>query len=166
MDSKPPKVLLISQNKIDKMIVQLANKIKKSKVKYDYVVGIARGGLHISKPLSKMLGVPHKSIRISFYGNEFTIPCNYPKILDLRGLEGLEEKKLLLIDDLVDAGNSFSWFEENAGCYFDYDIGVLYFNRQNDKGVIPNYFVQEKRKTFLFEEKPVTSETFQKKRFC
>jgi hypoxanthine phosphoribosyltransferase len=143
MDSKPPKVLLISQNKIDKMIVQLANKIKKAKINYDYVVGIARGGLHISKPLSKMLGIPHKSIRISFYGSEH-IPRNYPKILDLRGLNGLEEKKLLLIDDLVDQGNSFNWFKENVGQYFNYDIGVLHFNKRNVKMVIPNYFVQEK----------------------
>ena len=148
MDVKLQKreIIKISQKEINKLINQLADKIKDANVAYDYIVGIARGGIHISKPLSKILKVPHKSIRVSFYS---TAAHQYPIMINLKSIDKLDNHKLLFIDDLIDAGHTINWLNENIKYYYTYDVGVLYHNKNNRYAVTPTYYATEKPQDWL-----------------
>jgi hypoxanthine phosphoribosyltransferase len=62
-----------------------------------YVVGIANGGLYVSKPIATALQIPHTSVRISRYeGSQLR---EHPII------EGQPPKSgTLVVDDLIDDG--------------------------------------------------------------
>ena len=84
-------LMQISQNQIDRMIEQLAKVIPPW---YDYIVGIAHSGLHVSRSLANKLNLPHKSIRISHYeGRVFR---------DKPIVEGFIPENSLVVDDLID----------------------------------------------------------------
>lgn len=139
----------IPQSTIDRHIQTLANKIKKSKKEYHYIVGIARGGLHVSKPLSKLLNIPHKTIKVSFYGKALMKGC--PQIINIRSLVGLprQDKNYLIVDDLVDGGNTFNWLQTNLGPYLDFDSAVIYYNKENSLGFKPTFYAKEKPKKWI-----------------
>ena len=138
-----PVVEFISQKTINTHIKTLAKKIKQSSIEYLYIVGIARGGLNISKPLSKLLKIPHKTIRVSFYTNG--IEHQYPAIVNVKSLDLIDKsKKILIVDDLIDGGHTFNWLNSNVKSYVEYDIGVIYNNERNRFGIKPTYFAEIK----------------------
>jgi uncharacterized protein len=139
----------ISSKEIKEMIFQLSEKIKKSGKEYDYIVGIARGGLNISKPLSKLLKVKHISIRVSFYGKKGTI-SPYPRLIDTTSLEGIVGNDLLFVDDLIDNGHTINWINKNLSTnYGPFDIAVLHHNKNNEYKINPTFYVKEKPKAWV-----------------
>lgn len=150
--------LLLTEKTIDKLIVQLAEKIKNSKKGYDYIVGIARGGLHISIPLAKILKIKHLSIRVSFYG-EVGMCVPYPRLIDVTALEK-KSGDLLFVDDLIDGGHTLNWINTNLNPqYGPFDTAVLYLNKKNQFGITPTFYVEEKPKkwiVFPWEQKGLT----------
>lgn len=145
---KFPGVVKIPQSTIDKHITTLANKIKKSKKKYSFIVGIARGGLNISKPLSKLLNIPHKTIKVSFYGK--AVMRGIPQEINIRPLVARDrDETYLIVDDLVDGGNTFDWIKTNLGPYINFDSAVVYYNKRNDLGYTPTFYAKEKPKKWI-----------------
>ena len=143
-----PEVELISKKTINTHIKTLANKIAQSNIEYQYIVGIARGGLNISKPLSKLLKIPHKTIRVSFYTNDFRHA--YPSIVNVKSLDLIDKsKKILIVDDLIDGGHTFNWLNSNVKSYIEYDIGVIYYNERNQFGIKPTFYSEVKPDTWL-----------------
>lgn len=128
----------IDKNHVEVMIHDLCFKIRHSKQKFTKVVGIARGGLHISKPLAYSLNLPHYIIRISFYNGR--VRGDVPKEVDMRGLEFTSKDHILLVDDLVDRGKTIDYFKAN----FDvkHKVAVLFWN---PKGVKPDYYIEKKK---------------------
>jgi hypoxanthine phosphoribosyltransferase len=61
--------LQVTQHDIKDAIEHISSNIVKSKVNVTSVVGIQRGGLHLSMPLAESLGIKHKSIKIRFYSD-------------------------------------------------------------------------------------------------
>ena len=111
---------------IDEMIDNLVGQINKQ---YDQVVGIANGGLYISRKIASALNLPHQSVRISFYDHAVPIiEYNSGPI-----------KNCLVVDDLIDGGKTVNKFEEIFGT--ENDVAVLFWNIKSRK---PNYYVQEK----------------------
>lgn len=134
------KLIHISKIKIDSMIDKLAKRITLDKVKLDYVVGIENGGLNVSIPLAKLLDVPHKSIKISFYNEENK--ANSEPIVDFHGHKFEAKDKVLVVDDLIDAGHTFNYFINNVHC--KHKIAVLYWNKYGKYKITPDYFIEEK----------------------
>lgn len=138
-----PQMKKLSQQKIDADIEKLANSIFPVKNDYSYVVGIARGGLHISRPLAKKLKLKHTSIKISFYTDG--VLTMYPQKVDVSKLTSLPKtKKMLIVDDLVDGGHTIQWLNENISEYIPYDVAVLYWNQHNSRGIYPKYYADFK----------------------
>jgi hypoxanthine phosphoribosyltransferase len=141
--------IYITKKEIDKLIVQLAEKIKKSGKEYDYIVGIARGGLNISKPLAKLLKTKHISIRVSFYG-KIGIVFPYPRLIDTTALEKVDGSDLLFVDDLIDAGHTINWINKNLDPHYGpFDIAVLHLNKNNQYKITPTFYVKEKPNSWL-----------------
>lgn len=92
-------------NQIYDMLIELADKIRGNGFKPDIVVGISRGGWLPTRVLSDLLDNPH----IASVGAEFYVgvaETNYePKLTQPISVLVLD-KKILLVDDVVDTGKS------------------------------------------------------------
>ena len=97
-----------SSNEIEKLADRLAEKIIKSKEKFDIILGISRGGLFPGIYLSDRLSLPLAVISCSAYkkGTKESRDIKEIKISD--GISTLSplEGKVLLVDDLVDSGGT------------------------------------------------------------
>jgi len=122
----------VLQEEIDTMTDCLLDKIKQSNKEYSCVVGIANGGLNISRKIAESLCLQHKIIYISCYDKENKKEC--PTINgDHPG------NNCLVVDDLVDSGETFNLYRQHYGD--NNHFAVLYWNTKSPK---PHYYVKEK----------------------
>ena len=146
------KIVHVSKEKVDEMILKLYKRIALNKENFDYVVGIERGGINVSVPLAKMLNIPHKAIQISFYKDD-KVASKEP-ITDFYGHCFNIKDRVLVVDDLIDAGGTLNYFIDNVLC--NYKIAVLYWNKYNKHDIKPDYYIDEKFLntwlTFYWEE--------------
>lgn len=140
------KKLHFSMRQIEIMISNLAAQIKKSKKQINVIVGIESGGLYISKPLSKILNIPHSSIKISFYGDKKT-PSNLP-IVDEKGLTWNKNDHVLFVDDLIDSGSTFNYIPSVIK-HKNYSTAVLFHKKDNKFKIEPTFYVKEKPEAWL-----------------
>jgi len=81
----------------------LAEKVRSSQKQFDLVVGIARGGMPVAMVVSDHLGVRVDFINVKSYDGVGT--RGTPRILSTL-TEAVKGKKVLLVDDLVDQGDT------------------------------------------------------------
>ena len=87
------------------MLLSQAQKISAQNFRADIVVGVARGGLVPARILTDLLEIPELvTIQISFYQN-IAQPTIEP-ILKQALTVPIEGKKVLLVDDIADSGES------------------------------------------------------------
>ena len=84
----------------------LAKKVRAASVKFDLVVGIARGGIPVAMVVSDQLAVPIDFINVKSYTG--IAERATPKVLSTLS-ERISGKSLLLVDDLVDQGDTLSF---------------------------------------------------------
>lgn len=137
-----PEKLFINKFQVDFMINDLVDQINKNNEQFTHIVGIANGGLNISKPLANKLKLPHKSITIRFYGDS-KIHTEKPKEINFKELEDIDNNhKILLVDDLIDSGISMKYFKNTIN--INHKIAVLYWNKTNKYSITPEYYCYEK----------------------
>lgn len=87
------------------MLIELADKIRGDGFKPDIILGISRGGWLPTRVLSDLLDNPHvASVGVEFYVG--VAEANYePKLTQPISVSVLD-KKILLVDDVVDTGKS------------------------------------------------------------
>jgi hypoxanthine phosphoribosyltransferase len=87
------------------MLIDQAEKIRKSNYQPDIIVGVARGGLAPARILTDLLGTPEvATIQIEFYVD---IAQTSPQPTLKQGLtKSVAAKKALLVDDISDTGQS------------------------------------------------------------
>lgn len=94
-----------SWDEIEELTKKLVEKIKKSKFKFDWIVGISRGGLLPARLISDYLNCPQLAVvRIEFYksvGKTKDFPrITQPVQVNVKG------KNVLIVDDVADTGRS------------------------------------------------------------
>lgn len=131
--------LFVPETTIKCMIDSLADQIFNSGIKFAQIVGIANGGLNISIPLSKILKLPHTSVRISHYDGH--IPRKIPVI------DGeLNIKNNLIVDDMTDGGFTLKTFDRVFGLEGN-KTAVLFWNKYG--GVVPDFYAAEKPNSWI-----------------
>lgn len=105
----------------------LYDKIVKSGVKYDLIVGIKRGGLVPAVHLSNLLGVPMQSLSWSTKGIR---DSSNPHLITSK------DKNVLLVDDIIDEGHTI---KEIHDTYWKMDTAVLIYNCINRYSLVPTY---------------------------
>lgn len=130
----------IDQNTFEKMIGSLYNLIKEDGTNFDFVVGIAEGGLPISSALSYLLKKPHKKIKISLYETNSSKKRSIPHIEILDNID--TNSHFLLVDDIVDSGETIKHFQDKTqfkqGKHFK--IASLHWYPHGDFKIIPDFY--------------------------
>ena len=132
----------ITQQQVDHMIVELIYKIQSRGIYFNCVVGIANGGLHVSRPIAKSLNLEHKTIHISHYKNDVFHESPYIGLCEVKaGATGL-----LICDDLTDGGHSLQTFDKIIGLKGNY-TAVLFCGKNSI--IKPDFYVEEKPDAWL-----------------
>lgn len=107
----------------------LYQQIVNSGIKYDYIVGLSRGGLVPAVALSHKLSVPLIPVVWSTTSKKGNI--------DVMDLVDNPRHKLLVVDDILDSGVTMKTFLDYHG---KMDVAVLIYNYEQE--VVPNYYVK------------------------
>lgn len=130
----------LTQLDIDDMIEDLVHQVQFDARHFTRVVGIANGGLPVSKSLAEALGLPHESVRISHYDGKV--------LRDIPIIEGQLSQPTgnLIVDDLIDEGWTFNTFDKHFGLVGN-AIAVLLWNPAGPK---PDFYVEEKPDSWIY----------------
>lgn len=104
-------ILVLTYDDIWLLTNELVKKIRKSKLKPEILIGIARGGLVVTRIISDIMGI----FSVAILGVGFYKGINETKkepILTQELHVELSNKKVLLIDDVSDSGRSFEFAVE------------------------------------------------------
>ncbi len=101
-----PNFRYISWSEYGNLAEALAEKVRADGKHYDLVVGIARGGIPVAMVVSDRLNVKIDFVTVKSYND--IGKRTPPRILSTL-VEGVEGKEVLLVDDLVDQGDTMAF---------------------------------------------------------
>ena len=130
----------LSWEEIEELIEILAEKINKKNKKYDYLVGIARGGLIPMVLLSDHINNYNVyTIRLKLYEGS----KKGTKVELKQGIaENIKGKRILLVDDVADTGTSLEFakeYLENKGAI----ISTATLHLKKTSKIIPDYYAKK-----------------------
>lgn len=112
-------------------IKTLVDQIDQTNHKYDYIIGLNRGGLIPAVTLSHQLSIPMLAL------NWQTRDSNLRNIPDnIKNLIG--DKNILIVDDIVDSGESISLLLRELNNICCCNIASLVYN--SDQSIISDYY--------------------------
>ncbi|MCQ5337203.1 MAG: phosphoribosyltransferase [Candidatus Methanomethylicia archaeon] len=135
------KILVVDWNKIQSSVLSLANKILNSKYHPDMIVGIARGGWIVARLLSDLLSIKNlASLRIEFYkgiGKK-----DYKPIITQPISEPPDGKSVLIVDDVVDSGESMNLAKQYIVSMGAKDVKIATIHMKPWSKITPDYYVE------------------------
>lgn len=131
-------VIRLTTNEVKSMIMGLVKQLQE--LTFSRVVGIANGGLNVSLPIARILGKPHESVRISRYVGQ----AMRPEPLVSGSLS--QPAGNLIVDDLVDGGQTFELFDHHFGLAGNFSA-VLFWN--TFASFQPDYYAAEKPEAWI-----------------
>ena len=107
---------------------------------YSCIVAIESGGIPFGKYLAHKMCLEMKKITIKFRDADNNI-LSQP-FTEGVGRAGKINSKFLLVDDIVDSGNTVRYFEENTKfkCFHEFDLATLHWCPSNSGNVKPTYY--------------------------
>ncbi len=124
-------------------LIKLYQKIKRDG-KPSLIIGIANGGLNLSKPLANWLQCKHIGISIHFYdGDKIAGKPYYSNIPQIP----TDWTNILLVDDILDTGTTIQYFIEQTKLVqrANFKIATLHWNPKSQHGLKPDYYVDKKK---------------------
>lgn len=136
------KYLRLSWDDIERLCMTLAKEIKRRKVAFDIIVGIARGGWVPARLLSDMLDNDElHTMRVKFYTGIGEVAAKpvilHPTQIDVTG------KKVLLVDDIADTGKSLSIAKRHLEERGAGNIFVVTLIKKPHSEINPDLYVEE-----------------------
>lgn len=118
----------------DKDVADLEHVIKVRGVDYDVILGLSRGGLLPAVSLSHRLGVPMIALNYSLADPQREVKYRN----EMAAFGSLVGKKVLLVEDLADSGNTLHELLTTHLADVDVETAVLLFKPHTSR-VVPNY---------------------------
>jgi hypoxanthine phosphoribosyltransferase len=121
---------------------QVAKKVNGSGYKPELIVGLARGGWVLARVLCDLIGVKDLvSLKVEHWGITATpdgkAKLKYPLKVDLKG------KKVLVVDDITDTGESMRVAVEYIQSLKPSEIRTVALRHITSSKFMPNYFGEE-----------------------
>ena len=115
---------------VETMCVSIVNQMYKDNWRPDYIVGITRGGNVPATIISNMTGIRCEALKVALRDDTSHLESNcwmaedaYGYVSDdaLKVTGGPLEKKILIVDDINDTGETFKWIVKDwqSGCLPD-----------------------------------------------
>jgi len=140
----------ISPTRAYEMSYELGRKIKESGYNPDCLVGICRGGLPIVRTLSDLFGIENVyTIRIIYYKGIKTTKKK-PKLIQDVDRSFLENKRILVVDDVSDTGNSLILAANlmKKKHVKEFKIATLHYKPWSEYK--PDYYIDETDKWIIY----------------
>jgi len=134
-----PNFRYISWSEYGNLAEALAEKVRANSKRYDLVVGIARGGIPVAMVVSDHLNVKIDFVNVKSYndiGKRTT-----PRILSTL-TEGIQGKDVLLVDDLVDQGDTMEFMKRYLAEQSPRSLETAVMFRKPWSRVVPDYFLE------------------------
>ena len=131
-----------SWNEIYLHLLNLAKIIQDSGFKADIIVGVSRGGWLPARIMSDLLENPNlANITAEFYMGTTKIRCK--PIITQPVSVSVKDKKILLVDDVADTGESLKLVNSHlkGGCASEIKILTIY--KKPWSAIIPDYYAKE-----------------------
>ena len=93
-----------SVGKVKGLVLDLIKQITQDRWKPDYIVGINRGGLTPAVMISHFMDLPMFTLDVKLRDH-----ASPPESNNMMPLDALEDKQILIVDDINDSGETFNW---------------------------------------------------------
>ena len=136
-------------NQIYDMLLELADRIRSTGFKPDIIVGISRGGWIPARVLSDLLDNPYvTSVRVEFYAGVYETNRE-PRLTQPIAVD-VSEKRILLVDDVVDTGSSAVLVREHLSKQGVKEVRLLTLYYKPWSVVKPDLYSKETRDWIVF----------------
>ena len=125
----------------------LAEKVRANGKKYDLVVGIARGGIPVAMVVSDHLNVKIDFVNVKSYND--IGKRTPPRILSTL-TEGVHGKDVLLVDDLVDQGDTMAFMKRYLGDQKPKSLETAVMFKKPWSEVEPDYYLESVSEWVVF----------------
>jgi len=142
-----PNFRYISWPEYGNLAEALAEKVRANGKRYDLVVGIARGGIPVAMVVSDHLNVKVDFVNVKSYsdiGKRTT-----PRILSTL-TEAIQGKDILLVDDLVDQGDTLTLMKGYLGEQKPKTLETAVLFKKPWSKTQPDYFLEEVSEWVVF----------------
>ena len=136
-------------NKIYRMLLLLAQEIKKGSFKPDIIVGVSRGGWPPARVLSDLLDNPNlANVKVEFYlgvaetKGEPTL--TQPVSVNVTG------KKVLIVDEVADTGKSLKLIKEHLAKEGAAEVKIATIYYKPWSIIIPDFYAKETSRWIVF----------------
>jgi uncharacterized protein len=96
----------LSMTDIQAQLLEISRNLYANTWRPDYIVGLSRGGLTPAVMLSQYLKIPMETLKVQLCDGNCETNCWMPEDLS-------ESKKILIIDDINDTGNTIAWIKKD-----------------------------------------------------
>ena len=142
-----PNFRYISWSEYGNLAEALAEKVRANGKRYDLVVGIARGGIPVAMVVSDHLNVKIDFVNVKSYNDIGKRTA--PRILSTL-TEGIEGKDVLLVDDLVDQGDTMEFMERYLNDQKPKSLETAVMFRKPWSRVEPDYYLESLSEWVVF----------------
>lgn len=136
--------LIITWDEYHQLIEQLAAQIKESDWQFNQILCLAKGGLRIGDILARIFDQPLAILNVSSYGGFGNREQGNIRFAEHFTNFGTLGDRLLLVDDLVDSGESLSqtlgWLQFHTPHVQEIKTAVLWYKEKSH--FQPDYYVQ------------------------
>jgi len=142
-----PNFRYISWSEYGNLAAALAEKVRANGKHYDLVVGIARGGIPVAMAVSDHLNVKIDFVNVKSY-TDFG-KRTAPRILSTL-TEDIEGKDILLVDDLVDQGDTLASMKKYLGDQKPRILDTAVMFKKPWSKTEPDYFLESVTEWVVF----------------
>jgi len=132
-------IINYSYEEIEELCLKISEKIKVSKFKVDYILGVSVGGLVPAVIFARLLETKNIiSISVSSYENKQQKEL---KLLNAPDKELLKDKNVLIVDDICDSGNTIVFIEKFLkSCNVkEIKTATVFLNKEHHK-ITPDFY--------------------------
>lgn len=134
-----PKLRYLTWAQYGELVTRLADEVDSSREKFDLVVGIARGGIPVAMVVADRLGCKVDFINVKSYTD--VGERTKPKILTTI-VEGISGKRVLVVDDLVDHGETMETVTQYLGAEKPYGMKTAVLFTKPWSAFVPDFSLQ------------------------